>query len=46
MAEHNIQSKLVTQLKNDKIQLWNPPYTTDNGVGQDQMHVSSQVFYS
>ncbi|XP_012671747.1 NEDD8 ultimate buster 1 [Clupea harengus] len=44
MAEHNIQSKLVTQLKNDKIQLWNPPYTTDNGVGQDQMHELAEKY--
>ncbi|KAG5268860.1 hypothetical protein AALO_G00217290 [Alosa alosa] len=44
MAEQNIQSKLVTQLKNDQIQLWNPPYTTENGVGQEQMHELAEKY--
>ncbi|XP_076147120.1 NEDD8 ultimate buster 1 [Alosa pseudoharengus] len=44
MTEQNIQSKLVTQLKNDKIQLWNPPYTTENGVGQEQMHELAEKY--
>ncbi|KAL2085438.1 hypothetical protein ACEWY4_018758 [Coilia grayii] len=44
MAEQNIQSKLVTLLKNDKIQLWNPPYTTENGVGQEQMHELAEKY--
>ncbi|KAL1006414.1 hypothetical protein UPYG_G00072070 [Umbra pygmaea] len=35
MAELHIQAKLVNLLKQDKIQLWNPPYTTeDNEAGQ------------
>lgn len=38
MAEQNIQSKLVNQLRQDKIQLWLPPYTLDNGIGQEEMH--------
>ncbi|XP_063062829.1 NEDD8 ultimate buster 1 [Engraulis encrasicolus] len=44
MAEQNIQSKLVNLLKNDKIQLWNPPYTTENGVAQDQMHELAEKY--
>ncbi|KAI1888946.1 hypothetical protein AGOR_G00173990 [Albula goreensis] len=38
MAEEHIQSKLKTLLKQEKIQLWNPPFTTDNNQpGQQSM---------
>ncbi|KAM4606508.1 NEDD8 ultimate buster 1 isoform 2-T2 [Polymixia lowei] len=30
MAEENIEAKLKNLLKQEKIQLWNPPYTDDN----------------
>ncbi|XP_060919996.1 NEDD8 ultimate buster 1 [Labrus mixtus] len=30
MAELNTEAKLKTHLKQEKIQLWNPPYTDDN----------------
>lgn len=31
MAEQHIQAKLIAMLKQDKIQLWNPPYTNEDG---------------
>ncbi|XP_036445543.1 NEDD8 ultimate buster 1 [Colossoma macropomum] len=39
MAEQHIQSKLVALLKQEKIQLWNPPFTTTdtNEAGQEDM---------
>ncbi|KAI3355568.1 hypothetical protein L3Q82_018396, partial [Scortum barcoo] len=38
MAELNIEAKLKNQLKQEKIQLWNPPYTDDsNQPGQQHM---------
>ncbi|XP_035650583.1 NEDD8 ultimate buster 1-like isoform X3 [Oncorhynchus keta] len=36
MAEMHIQAKLVNLLKQDKIQLWNPPYTTENNQAGQQ----------
>lgn len=29
MAEQHIQAKLIAMLKQDKIQLWTPPYTAE-----------------
>lgn len=44
MAEQHIQSKLITMLKQDKIQLWNPPYTTDtNDAGRKELQVRSFI---
>ena len=41
MAEENLEAKLKHHLKQDKIQLWNPPYTNDNNEpGITQMQVS------
>ncbi|KAL7887037.1 hypothetical protein AOLI_G00047580 [Acnodon oligacanthus] len=39
MAEQHIQSKLVALLKQEKIQLWNPPFTTTdaNEAGREHM---------
>ncbi|XP_062848139.1 NEDD8 ultimate buster 1-like [Trichomycterus rosablanca] len=38
MAEEHIQAKLVTLLKQDKIQLWKSPFTTDsNEAGHEHM---------
>ncbi|CAL8399438.1 unnamed protein product [Arctogadus glacialis] len=38
MAEENLEAKLKHHLKQDKIQLWNPPYTNDNNdPGKTQM---------
>lgn len=38
MAEQNTEAKLKTQLKQEKIQLWNPPYTDeDNQPGTQHM---------
>uniref|UniRef100_A0A8C5FMA9 Negative regulator of ubiquitin-like proteins 1 n=1 Tax=Gadus morhua TaxID=8049 RepID=A0A8C5FMA9_GADMO len=38
MAEENLEAKLKHHLKQDKIQLWNPPYTNDNNEpGKTQM---------
>lgn len=40
MAEHHIQAKLKAMLKQDKIQLWVSPYTTEtNEAGHEQMQV-------
>ncbi|XP_036377396.1 NEDD8 ultimate buster 1 [Megalops cyprinoides] len=36
MAEEHIQSKLKTLLKQEKIQLWNPPFTTGNNEAGQQ----------
>lgn len=37
-----MEAKLKNQLKQEKIQLWNPPYTGDNNQpGQQQMQVGS-----
>lgn len=41
MAELNLVAKLKNQLKQEKILLWNPPYTEDlNQPGQQHMQVS------
>lgn len=41
MAEQNTEAKLKNLLKQEKIQLWNPPYTDDdNQPGQQYMQVS------
>ncbi|XP_078100939.1 NEDD8 ultimate buster 1 [Sander vitreus] len=38
MAEQNTEAKLKSWLKQEKIQLWNPPYTDeDNAPGQQHM---------
>ncbi|XP_061094703.1 NEDD8 ultimate buster 1 [Conger conger] len=37
MAEEHIESKLKILLKQQKILLWNPPYTTDNETGQQSL---------
>uniref|UniRef100_A0A3P8WVY4 Negative regulator of ubiquitin like proteins 1 n=1 Tax=Cynoglossus semilaevis TaxID=244447 RepID=A0A3P8WVY4_CYNSE len=36
MAEQNTEAKLKNLLKQEKIQLWNPPYTQDQGCGDEQ----------
>lgn len=42
MAEQNSEAKLKILLKQEKIQLWNPPYTDDNNQpGQLHMQVGS-----
>lgn len=41
MAELNLAAKLKNQLKQEKIHLWNPPYTDDQyQAGQQHMQVS------
>lgn len=41
MAELNLAAKLKNQLKQEKIHLWNPPYTDEqNQAGQPHMQVS------
>lgn len=43
----HIQAKLVNLLKQDKIQLWNPPYTTEyNQAGQQPLQVTLARSYS
>ncbi|KAK3571631.1 hypothetical protein QTP86_015367 [Hemibagrus guttatus] len=38
MAEQHIQSKLIALLKQDKIQLWTPPFTTEtNDAGHEHL---------
>ncbi|XP_034039446.1 NEDD8 ultimate buster 1 [Thalassophryne amazonica] len=38
MAQQNMEAKLKNLLKQDKVQLWNPPYTSeDNQPGQQQL---------
>ncbi|KAF7651363.1 hypothetical protein LDENG_00111890 [Lucifuga dentata] len=38
MARQNTEAKLKSLLRQEKIQLWNPPYTVDNNQpGQQQM---------
>lgn len=40
MAEQNLEAKLKNLLKQEKIQLWNPPYTEqDQQPGQQHMQV-------
>lgn len=52
MAELNLVAKLKNQLKQEKIHLWNPPYTEDlNQPGQQHMQVScgektDKIFHS
>lgn len=44
MAELNTEAKLKKQLKQEKIQLWNPPYTdSHNQLGQQHMQVGSEL---
>ncbi|KAG7267218.1 hypothetical protein CRUP_004559, partial [Coryphaenoides rupestris] len=46
MAEENIEAKLKHLLKQEKVQLWKPPYTTDDGEeqpGEKQMQVGSAL---
>lgn len=43
MAELNTEAKLKTQLKQEKIQLWNPPYTNEqNQPGPQHMQVGAE----
>lgn len=45
MAELNTEAKLKSRLKQEKIQLWNPPYTDDsNQPGQQHMQVGKVFF--
>ncbi|XP_047424527.1 NEDD8 ultimate buster 1 [Mugil cephalus] len=37
MAEQNLESKLKNLLKQEKIQLWHPPFTDDNLPGEQAM---------
>ncbi|KAJ8277571.1 hypothetical protein GJAV_G00076790 [Gymnothorax javanicus] len=46
MAEEHIQSKLKTLLKQQKILLWNPPYTTDNEAGRQAMKELASTYAS
>lgn len=40
MAEQNLEAKLKNLLKQEKIQLWNPPYTEqDQQPGRPHMQV-------
>lgn len=40
MTEQNLEAKLKNLLKQEKIQLWNPPYTEqDQQPGQQHMQV-------
>lgn len=40
MAEQHIQAKLIALLKQDKIQLWTPPFTTEtNEAGYEPIQV-------
>lgn len=42
MAEQNTEAKLKNLLKQEKIQLWNPPYTEqDQQPGRQHMQVSN-----
>ncbi|CAL8294606.1 unnamed protein product [Lota lota] len=45
MAEENIEAKLKHLLKQEKIQLWTPPYTNDNNEpGQQQMQDLAECY--
>ncbi|XP_035269239.1 NEDD8 ultimate buster 1-like [Anguilla anguilla] len=46
MAEEHIQSKLKTLLKQQKIQLCNPPFTTDYEAGQQSMKELASTYAS
>ncbi|KAK1794928.1 hypothetical protein P4O66_010124 [Electrophorus voltai] len=46
MAEQYIQSKLVSLLKQEKIKLWSPPFTTDNNEANQQQMQELAVRYS
>lgn len=40
MSQENLEAKLKQQLKRDKVQLWNPPYTgADERPGAQHMQV-------
>lgn len=42
MEEQNTEAKLKNLLKQEKIQLWNSPYTSDNNQpGQQHIQVES-----
>nr|XP_043907742.1 NEDD8 ultimate buster 1 [Solea senegalensis] len=43
MAEQNMEAKLKNLLKQEKIQLWNPPYTEDGGEQQGAQHMQELV---
>uniref|UniRef100_A0A3B3ZCS4 UBA domain-containing protein n=1 Tax=Periophthalmus magnuspinnatus TaxID=409849 RepID=A0A3B3ZCS4_9GOBI len=44
MAEQNIEAKLKILLKQQKIQLWNPPYTLDNRPSPEHMQELSEQY--
>uniref|UniRef100_A0A6Q2XZP3 UBA domain-containing protein n=1 Tax=Esox lucius TaxID=8010 RepID=A0A6Q2XZP3_ESOLU len=45
MAELHIQAKLTNLLKQEKIQLWNPPYTTeDSEAGQQPLQELAVIY--
>lgn len=44
MAEQNTEAKLKNLLKQEKIQLWNPPYTdAENQPGQQHIQVGQKT---
>ncbi|KAK7881206.1 hypothetical protein WMY93_029615 [Mugilogobius chulae] len=44
MAEQNVEAKLKNLLKQQKIQLWNPPYTEDNRPSPEHMQALSEQY--
>ncbi|KAI4884118.1 hypothetical protein NFI96_032763 [Prochilodus magdalenae] len=46
MAEQHIQAKLISLLRQEKIQLWNPPFTTDTNVAGHEHLQELAVRYS
>lgn len=44
MAEQNTEAKLKNLLKQQKIQLWNPPYTEENQANAEHMQVLAEQF--
>lgn len=44
MAEQNIEAKLKSLLKQQKIQLWNPPYTEDSQPSPEHIQDLSEQF--
>lgn len=46
MVEQHIQAKLISMLKQDKIQLWTPPFTTEtNEAGHEHIQVRSWRYF-
>lgn len=43
MAEQNTEAKLKKLLKQEMIQLWNPPYTDGDGPGEQHVQVGSEI---